>query len=506
MLNRIWPRAVVAVAFLGLVMQAPVVPAHAEPTAGIEPTPAPAAPAPTDQIDPNASVTLNIHKKEGDPVTDGSHAGLPGVEGVTFNVQKITDIDLTTAAGWSALAGRTPEAPGALGAAMTVTTDANGDATISTGTNADFTVGAYLVTEVQKGGYTVAPPFIMTLPYTQDGVWTYEQDVYPKNQEITPDKQVDDTNATVGTNLKYQINGPVPAGDLTKFVVTDPLQADLALQSDTVEVTASNADGTEPVALDAADYTVNTDNNTLTVTFNQSGLDKLENARKTQPALEVHVAFQARVTSLPADGKITNNATIDIPGGQVSTDATPADPNDPGSNGAQTTFAPLTITKTGSGEGVTNASLNGAEFALYLCDVDNKLLGDPLTVATAADGSATGTGLTTAGGVDGGAQSTANAYGVPATSVSGGQAAPNKYCVLETKAPTGFVQNPQPQPVSYDAAANELTVTVDNQKDSFLGQLPATGAWGLVAVFVLGLALLIRGLIVSRRDDKAQAA
>lgn len=59
----------------------------------------------------------------------------------------------------------------------------------------------------------------------------------------------------------------------------------------------------------------------------------------------------------------------------------------------------------------------------------------------------------------------------------------------------------------YDNATNTLKVTVTDAPNSILNQLPATGAWGLVLFFLAGIALVIRGVMVSRRrDDDTQAA
>ena len=91
---------------------------------------------------------------------------------------------------------------------------------------------------------------------------------------------------------------------------------------------------------------------------------------------------------------------------------------------------------------------------------------------------------------------------MPATSFSGGTTGEqaNQYCVQETKAPEGFFVNPEAQPVSYDKDKNTLTVSVQDEKDSVIGQLPATGAWGLLIVLVVGGGLVARGVYVSRRD------
>ena len=448
-------------------------------------------------INTGANVSLTINKKEGDPVDTG-YEDLPGLEGVDFTIERIDGVDLTTNAGWAELAGMTAENIGdnTVGYTTTITTDANGVATIDTASNPNFTVGVYRVTEVQADGYSVAPPFLITLPYSgTDGNWTYAQTVYPKNQNVMPDKTVDDTGATIGTDLVYTVNAPVPAGDLDRFNIVDPLVENLILQSDPAAVVTATG-----VSFAPEDYTVTYDANTLRVDFTRSGLDKLEAARATDPALQVNVQFNAEVASIPTDGIIANVATVELPnGGTIDTlaDASPTN----------TLFGNLTINKTSS----EAADLSGAAFQLYQCTNNNgtwELVGDALSMAnaaTAADGDAV-TEIVTADANTSDTNAVANGYGIPLLSNSGADGAEeNTYCVLETEAPEGFVRNPEPQPVSVDTTARTLTANVQNERDSILGQLPATGAWGIVLIFLIGLALLARGLYTSYRDNKAQA-
>lgn len=478
-----------ALTFTGAGMVAPTALAQEN---GAEPTLAPSQGA--HQIDPNATGTLNIFKYEGDPGTeyvDAAPTGATPLPGVTFNVQRVDGVDLTTQDGWAELATMTPTnlQGNTLGATTAVTTGANGQATFT------GPVGVYLVTETAFGSYTVAPPFLITLPYAgENGAWQYERNVYPKNQNVKPDKQVNDNDAALGENLHYTINAPVPAGDLDTLTITDPLNANLALVADSAVVTAEN------VTFVDGDYTVSYADNTLVVDFTEAGLAKLQTARVGAPDLAVSVAFDAEVASLPTDGVITNTATVTYPNGatlntDVDVNGTPTP--------TSTTFAPITITKTGTGL-ESGDTLDGAVFEVYHCNAQDELLGEALTIATTNTGP-TATELTTGGFANG--QSTVTGFGLPATSFSGGNtgSVENTYCVLETQAPTGFVRNPEPQPVNYDSASNTFTVSVNNQKDSIFGQLPATGAWGIVIAFLIGLALLARGLYTSYRDNKATA-
>ena len=64
------------------------------------------------------------------------------------------------------------------------------------------------------------------------------------------------------------------------------------------------------------------------------------------------------------------------------------------------------------------------------------------------------------------------------------------------------MRNEVPQHVTVDVDAKTLAVSVDNQRNSVLGQLPATGAWGIILVFLVGLALLARGIYTSYKDSR----
>lgn len=472
--------------------------------AGTETTPAAATVAPANLVDPKAQVTLNITKYEGDPGTTTTP-----LANIQFKVEKVANVDLTTQEGWAAAAGLTADTAKADPEfnAVTLTTGADGKASLSTTDNANFKVGLYKVTELQAPGYTAAAPFLVALPHDENGSWSYTQDVMPKNQKNIPTKQVDDTNTTIGSTIKYTVNAPVPAGTLSRFNIKDPLNAALSVKTDDVKVAATG------VTLAAGtDYKVSLDSgtNTLRVDFTQSGLTALQTARATNPSLAVTVEFPATLTKSPDGGVLTNTATVELPNG-ATTDTNGDDPATPGTvedNPTSTTFGDLTITKTTSnGE----QPLNGAEFQLFLCKQNGTkydLLGDPLKVNTTNTNVAPGTTLTTSGstGTAPSLTATAKGYAIPLQSFAAETGVtPNQYCVLETKAPAGYVANPEPQPVKIDLAAKTLTVSVDNQKNSIIGQLPATGAFGIVLVFLLGLLLLARGLYTSYKDSRATA-
>lgn len=483
--------------------------------------------AQADLIDANKTGTLTIKKLLGDPERgdDGTtHSGAPTgdvtpLEGATFEIKRL-NIDLTQLNGWSQLndlvdnpekiASFDEHAQQPAEEKRSQVTGENGEAVFS-----DIPMGVYVVTEQPREGYSTSAPFLVSLPYSDGatGEWEYTRTVYPKNQELRPNKQVDAQGATLGSNMKYTINAPVPAGDISRFKITDQLVAQLQLVAEGEQ--APSVSVSPAGELQAEDYTLTTANNTLTVDFTEAGRAKLEGLRQTNPNLQVHVQFEAKVVSLPAPGEsITNTAKVEYPNGAEVTTDSPATEDDKAPKPTKTDYANLTITKfTKDQEG--EANLAGAEFNLYRC-VGKELKGEAIPVSTSENlandfNPTTATTLTTVQSNDNEREGVFHGYGIPVrTFAAGGTATQDyKYCVVETKAPSGFIRNPEVHEVELQAAtadqAERLFVRVENQRDNFLSSLPATGAWGIILVFLVGLGLLARGFYTSRKDGRATA-
>ena len=510
--------AVIAVGTLSAFGTGFAAPAFAQNTtaseAGVETTPAPVTPSNTSVIDANADVKLTITKYLGDPTDDlDNYTGTP-LSGTEFKIERV-NVDLTTQEGWENLAGYTAEDAPIDGGFTAKTKKTGTDGKVTFDKSDDLKVGAYKVTEINRNGYTTAPPFLVTLPHDDDGKWVYTQEVNPKNQKIVPSKQVKDTGATIGTELTYTINAPVPAETLSRFSIQDELNSALSLPKEAKRVKVSLEGATNGATLEAGkDYeiTLNTATNTLQVEFTKDGLSKLQEARKSAPGLKVLVEFPATITKAPEGGEITNTAKILLPNGaEVDTNGDdPATPDEEEDNPTKTIFGNLTITKT-SGNAKEGDSLDGAEFKLYQCKQDSdgnwQLLGDPLNMATTDEGTPKTT-INTAGSTGTAPNLTAKAagYAIPIQSFAAETGVKSKdYCVLETKAPKNFVRNEVPQHVTVDLKNKTLAVEVDNQRNSILGQLPATGAWGIILVFLVGLALLARGIYTSYKDSRSAA-
>ena len=399
-------------------------------------------------VDVNKAASLTIHKQEGDP---GDATG--NVAGTDFTIERVQMSNaLNTAAGWEE-AGKIVAA-GADNAtldtsftAQTQTTDAEGTAKFD-----NLKVGIYKVTEKTNGNYTVAAPFLVTLPLTQDGALNYNPTVSPKNQKLDPTKAADDANANIGDQITYTIKAPVPAGDvlqdgtrtISQFKISDDLQKELSYVADSAQVSLTGA--TDNTLADG-DYTIANDGQNLTVEFTQAGLQRLAALRADNPGLTAQVVFKAKVNAIPANGQINNTANVYVPN---RTDPIPTKPEtdadgDKDGNDTRTQYADVAVTKTLNGNNVDNNTTgNGAEFEIYPCAPS----GDGYAVADGAEaikGTATanGTALVTTlkaqgGDVESAKAAVASGYGMQLNPTV-------QYCAVETKAPAGYLLNPDPQ-------------------------------------------------------------
>lgn len=435
-------------------------------------------------IDAGASGSIIIHKHvQNDESTPGNPAG-DGLEGVTFRVTEVlldgASVPLATAEGWTAIEGLTPAGvPGAdftRGESQEVKTGDGGVVTAPV----DH-IGLYLVEEISSGENLItapADPFLVTVPYPNAGNatadpavpagWEYNVDVYPKNTlgEVTPTKTAGTpdkpADLELGAVVPFTISVPVakPALPYESFSITDALSAGLTFDSwgeikigDTV-LTAGTAN----------DYTISTDNKTVTLT--DDGITKLNTATATDKTT-VTAVINAKVTAL---GQLTNTATATING-------KPGDTPE-----VKTNWARLDITKQDKS---TKAKLAGATFKLYAEDKTTLL--------------ATGT---------------TNASGELSFVVWVGNDTDTTEVVYleETVAPQGYVlpADPWTGPLTLTAGATaEASVTakaIDNYKAEG-PELPLTGANGELLMTIGGaaLVLLAGGTALVARKRKHQA-
>ncbi|VXB47711.1 Fimbrial subunit type 1 [Microbacterium sp. 8M] len=407
--------------------------------------------------------SITIHKHAGDPgaAGDGTQITDPakiaalgqGLEGVQFSVQRVsangTPIDLTTAAGWDQAKTATPanvsSAPFSLGTGTTATTDASGQAVVS-----DLPYGLYLVTETSSGPNPIVSPvqpFLVSVPYPNQGTWLYNVHVYPKNKLNTtePTKTVADPKAPVlGSQIVWTVDAPIPAlaaGDTYRsFSITDNLDSRLTYVGAVVKI-----DGT--TLAEGTDYTVS--GNTV-ITFTATGLGKL--AGKTAVTADITTT----VTSLGADGQILNTAVVNTNGSDRTT------------NTPQTNWGPLKVVKQ---DGNTKNTLQGAIFEVYDAKNGTKVAGP---VTTDANGQILIDGLW----------------------VGNNDVKSKDYWLKETQAPAGYVLPADPWTqvtVTANGQADPTSITISNTQQ-FGPNLPLTGGAGSTLFAVIGGLLVVAGV------------
>lgn len=463
-------------------------------------------------------VALNLHKYIGDPVATqpeytGGQAnnvadGLPPANGVEFTVRRVNNIDLTTVAGWQQYSqlrnASTPDAAN-LGPATTLTT-ANGVAT------GNFPVGVYYVEEtVTPAGATAVAPFYIALPLpltSGEGTdqvvtgWNRDVHVYPKNQQVTGEKTVDDSRVYAGENIKYTVSGSVPAVPATNTfdgydIVDDFDETRLDVVDSTIAVTLTG--GTTLAS--GTDYQVVQGNGKFGVSLTKSGLDKLVAARKANgEQTRVVLSYEATLKDGATPGEATNSAQIYPPNtantnAQFTRDVINVDNPDRNVTpidvpAVKTVLGQITINKVGEND----AALAGAKFQLYRCNPGTtETNAGPITV--------NGTNTWTTGD-DG-------SVILPAIQVedfynNAAQDDAFDYCVVETQAPRGYALNPQPVAASITDANRTNAVRITNVKDNTAINLPTTGERGtLFAVIGGGLLALLAALYFARRNRAA---
>jgi fimbrial isopeptide formation D2 family protein/LPXTG-motif cell wall-anchored protein len=396
-------------------------------------------------------------------VVDTSRLGT--LSGVEFTVERVTGIDLSTAAGWAAADALTPATAGPLEHVDTVTTDGDGIAVFD-----QLPVAVYLVTETAPGANQIAietAPFLVTVPLPQGGDWLYDVHVYPKNSLTEISKVADDSAAFgLGDDVSWTITAAVPevpaGGALPSFVIADSL--DSRLGHVTTTVTGTN------VMLAYEDYVARAVGQDVTVTFTTAGLQKLAAADGASIIVDV-------VTSVDelGDGIIENGATVTI-GDAVFTAAADS-----------TQWGTIAILKHETGD--ETAVLAGAQFQVFASQADALALTDPIVV-------------------DGGATFTSNDAGIAFVP---GLRAGVEYWIVETVAPAGYRVSPTAIP-AYTVAAGDVSATsidvrvANSQVEGYM--LPVTGGAGQAAFMIGGFGLLAgaMGFALLRRRKAQQDA
>lgn len=453
-------------------------------------------------IDASKPVSLTISKQDNTPGQDQK-----AISGTEFKVERIKMTNgLNTAKGWEE-ANEIVEG-GATAATVdeTIGTKATGsDGTVKFD---NLKVGLYRVTEMTNGDYTVAAPFLVTLPLTQeDGTINYNPTITPKNQLINPTKAVSDTNKNVGDTVTYTVKAPVPAGDvlqdesrtISDYRIEDQVPEAFTLNDGSAEVTLLNGTGT---LAEGDDYEVSYANNRLVVNFTDGGRTKLANLRKDNPELQVQVVFGATVDTIPANGTVVNTAEVFVPNRDGSIKSVPERDIIDGNkttNDTKTQYVNVVFSKTVNDKNKDNDKTGaGAEFQVVPCE-NGKVSNDAvaLNAANEAGDAKTGNTFTTVGGDDS-TPASVTAFALqfdPET----------EYCAVETKAPAGYLVNPEPQKLVKGDDVNGrpvYTVTTNDVTDNIWGRLPATGERTMLYILALGLVLFGGGAAyqLSRRN------
>lgn len=165
------------------------------------------------QIDPARSIDLTLIKTPPNPYDDVPVGDIPGsvIEGVTFTVRKVNNVDLTTDAGWALARGMSVAEAKRRGFSEehSAVTDAEGKAYFT-----ELSVGLYLVTETPPANpgvnYERSAEFLITLPTGGDDGehWNYDVTVYTKDK-VKPTKPPKPTDPPI---IPVPIPVPVPGG------------------------------------------------------------------------------------------------------------------------------------------------------------------------------------------------------------------------------------------------------------------------------------------------------
>ena len=447
------------------------------------------------------------------------------LEGVKFDLYKVKDVDVSTNDG-VAVASKIGNMvlPGdvvekgiqvdgknyTLEAATpaSATTNAQGEA-VFTVPNVGLADGVYVVVEnlkdsgnlktadgdVVKAKVTPAAPFAVSVPMTKPDGTGLNKDVhvYPKNQVNDLTKTVKDAGKNVGDDIVYTISttstgadtngdGAMNAADLGGvYKIVDTLDPNLTYKSVTVKVAGAAVTEGENGYEVTKEQTGNPAQDKVTVSFKGTTLDTIAAGAKVELELTANVKKDSAVGVIPNQAKLYPNSWskgID-------------------SSKVETKFGDIVIKKVNKDGGV----LKGAVFAVYLDNSANKdcsSYGDEIKTseATGENGLISIKGLHLTNFVDG--------KEVPETDQ-------HPYCLVETKAPSGYQLLPKPVKFSLTKAGAVADLTAAAEGDGSLVKitnyknpgLPLTGAQGILLVSVLGLILVSVGVVltVKRRQD-----
>ena len=457
--------------------------------------------APQSLIPPNTTGSITVHKFE-QPVAYGADnlgmelppsatIGYDPLGGVTFQVQQVKGVDLTTNQGWQ-IAQEAVDSFNPFAAEASVASYGLGKATAQVTNSSGITkfanlpVGLYLVQEIatptvnQGEAITPAMPFLITVPLTDPTdlhKWVYDVHTYPKNVMSTIEKSVNDRDTVaVGKDLTYTINNSIPGGAVTeKYVITDKLDSKLTFRSATVKI-----DGVAE-----KDIQVTHASGTLTVTLGQSARARAFQSLSNNSDAKISVLVTARVN---AAGEIDNDATLTFKRADELETKLPSVP-------VTTKFGGIQIQK----KDREGRGLAGAVFEVWASHSNDFASAQKVSVDGVSSWTTPTSGQLTIAGLR---------YSAWANGVGLSQSSPAyfHYWLVEVKAPAGYELLAEPIHFAVASQAGAAAqIQVLNTPHNAGEQLPLTGGNGLVGLIGLGLVTLGGGMYGISRKHRSQA-
>ncbi|MEW6861019.1 SpaH/EbpB family LPXTG-anchored major pilin [Trueperella pyogenes] len=508
--------------------------------------------APDSIVDTNKTGTIYLTKyddSKGKAVADGTKndaVGANPIEGITFTLTPINGVDFTSneglkkAAGLDAAqlsAGKMPDGI-ELGEPQEKKTAEGGHAKWE-----NLKVGAYLLVETNSKAangktYKGAAPSIVFIPTTNpkdQSSWIVDENgnyavyVYPKNSLDENVKSVVDKDVHVGGDVTFSVEASMPTPDkdakINDFAFYDKLDPALDIDGKSDEVMVMV--GKTKLEKGNFDVTIKSgDQDELVVVLTEEGLAKATKAKAEDPTAKAVMTFKAKVTKaavVPNQAQVfknTGNGKGSIKPGDTPTPEKPWEKT----NTTVSAWGKVKIQKTDE-QGKGGEKLNGAEFQIYTCNVvDGKgtVTDKPLTVGGKDKFTTEGEGTVTIDGLH--VNDVENDKAITTTN----------YCLVETKAPTGFELRHDPIPVqvtlggvekkteyfSYDEkgalkdySTNETVQNLFNEVSTInvatdvvnipvKPKLPMTGGAGVALFGILGLAIIGGGVYAAKRNTK----